>query len=404
MKNALVAQSGGPTVAINSSLAGVIAAAMECDKIEIVYGGRNGIAGILEEKLVALNGIFEDSDNIRKLKNTPSMYLGSCRYKLADYHKDSKDYEKLCEIFVKYNIGYFFYIGGNDSMDTVAKVSAYVAEKGLEVKVIGIPKTIDNDLTCIDHTPGFGSAAKYIATSILEMAHDTYIYHIDTVLIVEIMGRNAGWLTAASSLARNSYNDAPHLIYLPEKPFCKADFVKRVKEVLATKHHVVVAVSEGIKDEEGKYISAQGGRVDQFGHVMLSGTGEVLKQIVAEEVGCKVRSVELNVLQRAASHCASATDIEESFKLGENGVKLATDGLSGVMSTAIRVSDVPYELKYEAADIKEIANVEKTIPTEWISEDGTDVTEDMETYLRPLIQGETKLDYVNGMPDYLFLE
>ncbi len=404
MKNVLIAQSGGPTVAINSSLAGVIDAALKCDDVDLVYGGRNGIAGVLEEKLVVLNDIFSKSENIGKLKNTPSMYLGSCRYKLADYQKDPKDYDRLCDIFEKYNIGYFFYIGGNDSMDTVYKTSTYVKEKGLDVKVIGIPKTIDNDLVCIDHTPGFGSAAKYIATSVLEMAHDTYIYHIDTVLIIEIMGRNAGWLTAAASLARNKYSAAPHLIYLPEKPFNKADFVKRVKEELSKQHHVVVAVSEGIRDEGGNYISAQGGKVDQFGHVRLSGTGEVLKQIVTEEIGCKVRSVELNVLQRAASHCASATDIEESFKLGENGVKLAMDGLSGVMSTIVRVSDEPYELRYEAADISEIANYEKMIPTEWISEDGTDVTEAMETYLRPLIQGENQPAFVNGMPDYLFLE
>lgn len=405
MRNCLVAQSGGPTAAINASLAGVIEEALKCDDINIIYGGRNGIQGILDEKLVVLNDVFKDSEsNLKKLKYTPSMYLGSCRYKLTDYRKDTKDYDRLCEIFEKYDIGYFFYIGGNDSMDTVAKVSAYAMDKGLNVKVIGIPKTIDNDLVCIDHTPGFGSAAKFIATSVLEMAHDTYIYNIDTVLIVEIMGRNAGWLTAASSLARNEYSDAPHLIYLPESTFNKEVFVKRVREELKTRHHVVVAVSEGIKDENGSYISAQGGRVDQFGHVMLSGTGNVLKQIVADEIGCKVRSVELNVLQRAASHCASNTDIEESFQLGANGVKLALEGRNGVMSSAVRVSDEPYVLKYGEADINLIANYEKQIPREWISDDGTDVTEDMEKYLRPLIQGENKVEYVNGMPDYIFLK
>lgn len=402
--NCLVAQSGGPTAAINASLAGVIRAAADAEQINRIYGAKNGIQGVLEENLVLLNDIFADEENISLLKNTPSMYLGSCRYKLTDYHKDTTDYDKICEVFRKYDIGYFFYIGGNDSMDTVAKLSRYAGEKGLAVQVIGVPKTIDNDLYCIDHTPGFGSAAKYIAASVLEMAHDTYIYHIDTVLIVEIMGRNAGWLTAAASLARTEYSAAPHLIYLPEKPFDRQAFVGRVKEILKTKHHVIVAVSEGIRDTEGSYISAQGGRVDKFGHVMLSGTGKVLEEIVAQEIGCKVRSVELNVLQRAASHIASATDIEESFCLGTNAVKLAMKGRSGVMSTLTRVSDEPYAVEYGEADIEKIANYEKKIPDEWITEDGCDVNEKMERYLRPLIRGENKISYCEGIPQYLFLE
>ena len=407
MKNCIVAQSGGPTVAINASLSGVIRGALESDKIDKIYGGKNGIQGILEEKLVVLNDIFGDNNNgedmLKLLESTPSMYLGSCRYKMKDYTDDSADYDRLCQIFEKYDIGYFFYIGGNDSMDTVAKLSVYTREKGLDVKVVGIPKTIDNDLMCIDHTPGFGSAAKFIAATVLEMAHDTYIYHIDTVLIVEIMGRNAGWLTAAASLARNSYSQAPHLIYLPEKPFDKDDFVNRVKDLIGKQHHVIVAVSEGIKDAEGKYISAQGGRVDQFGHVMLSGTGEVLKQIVLNEIGCKCRSVELNVLQRAAAHLASETDIDESICLGKNGVKLAMEGKSGVMSTIIRDCDEPYKVHYDGADISMIANKEKTVPLEWISEDGTDVNDRMERYLRPLIQGEKKVNYVNGIPEYIMM-
>ena len=236
------------------------------------------------------------------------------------------------------------------------------------------------------------------------MAHDTYIYAIDTVLIVEIMGRNAGWLTAASSLARTSYSEAPHLIYLPEREFDKADFVKRVSELLKEKHHVIVAVSEGIKDRDGNYISAQGGKVDKFGHVMLSGTGKVLEQIVAEEIGCKVRSVELNVLQRAASHVASKTDIEESFELGVNAVRLSMEGKSGVMSTLNRVSDEPYRVVFGEADINQVANFEKKIPAEWITEDGCDVTKEMETYLRPLIQGENPVHYEKGIPEYLFME
>ena len=304
MKNCIVAQSGGPTVAINASLSGVIRGALESDKIDKIYGGKNGIQGILEEKLVILNDIFGDDNNgedmLKLLESTPSMYLGSCRYKMKDYTDDSADYDRLCQIFEKYDIGYFFYIGGNDSMDTVAKLSVYTREKGLDVKVVGIPKTIDNDLMCIDHTPGFGSAAKFIAATVLEMAHDTYIYHIDTVLIVEIMGRNAGWLTAAA-------------------------------------------------------------------------------------------------------HLASETDIDESICLGKNGVKLAMEGKSGVMSTIIRDCEKPYKVHYDGADISMIANKEKTVPLEWISEDGTDVNDRMESYLRPLIQGEKKVNYVNGIPEYIMM-
>ncbi len=402
-RNCLVAQSGGPTAAINASLAGVIEQSLKSDDIDVVYGARNGVQGIIEDRLVTLNDIFASEGKIEMLKNTPAMFLGSCRYKLADYTKDTTDYDRICEIFLKYDIGYFFYIGGNDSMDTVAKLSGYVRDKGLQVKIVGVPKTIDNDLFCIDHTPGFGSAAKYIATSILEMAHDTYIYHIDTVLIVEIMGRNAGWLTAASALARTQYSEAPHLIYLPERAFDKKAFVEKVKSLLSEKHHVIVAVSEGIKDGDGNYISAQGGRVDKFGHVMLSGTGNVLEDLVADEIGCKVRSVELNVLQRSASHISSKTDIDESFRLGINAVELALSGSTGVMSTLTRVSDEPYRVEFGQADIEKIANFEKKIPQEWISEDGCDVLEPMITYLRPLVAGENTIKYTNGIPEYLFL-
>ena len=403
-RNCLVAQSGGPSVAINASLAGVIKACLKSDEIDTIYGGKNGIAGILQENLVALNDIFLLEGNLEKLGKTPSMYLGSCRYKMKSLSEDTSDYDKLLEIFEKYEIGYFFYIGGNDSMDTVYKLSLYTKQKGLDVIVMGVPKTIDNDLTCIDHTPGFGSAAKYIATSVLEMAHDTYIYDMETVLIVEIMGRNAGWLTAASALARTPYSQAPHLIYLPEVPFSKEAFVQDVKEALKKQKYVVVAVSEGIKDQNGVYISAQGEKKDQFGHVMLSGTGEYLKSVVSQEIGCKVRSVELNVLQRAASHWASKTDLEESEKLGENAVELALKGVTGEMSILTRTSDAPYQVEYASADIAKIANAEKKVPMEFIQEGKADVTEQMLTYLRPLIQGNIDVFMKDGMPDYLFLE
>lgn len=400
--NILIAQSGGPTAAINASLAGVMEAAFAAPEIDKVYGGCNGIQGILEDRIVQLNEAFEgNEESLNRLKMTPAMYLGSCRYKMKPVEEDTADYDRVVEIFKKYNIGAFFYIGGNDSMDTVDKMSKYVALKGIDVKVVGIPKTIDNDLMMIDHTPGFGSAAKYIATSVREVAMDTYIYNMDTVVIVEVMGRNAGWLTAASALARNNYNVAPHLIYLPEVPFNSDDFIQQVKKILFQYHHVIVAVSEGIKDEDGKYISAQGTKTDKFGHVMLSGTGAVLKDLVAERIGCKVRSIELNVLQRAAAHCASATDLDESFKLGSNGVKLALSGETGVMSTLERTCDAPYTIKYSSAKIDQIANAEKKIPREWITPDGSDVTPKMIEYLRPLIQGEPDVPYKDGLPDYI---
>lgn len=401
--NILVAQSGGPTAAINASLAGVMQAAFESEQIDRVYGGCNGIQGILEGRVTVLNEPFEGNEaRMERLMCTPAMYLGSCRYKMKPFEEDPSDYDKLLEVFQKYQIGAFFYIGGNDSMDTVDKLSQYVHAHQMDVRVVGIPKTIDNDLMMIDHTPGFGSAAKYIAATVREIAMDTYIYNMDTVVIVEIMGRNAGWLTAAAALARSQNNVAPQLIYLPEIPFDMDTFVQQVKHCLFQYHYVIVAVSEGIRDRQGAYISAQGNKTDKFGHVMLSGTGEVLKNAVKERIGCKVRSIELNVLQRAAAHIASATDIRESVRLGRNGVALALSGRTGVMSTLTRTASAPYEVDYSCAEIAQIANAEKKVPREWISAEGTDVTQDMIDYLRPLIQGEMQVPYKDGIPDYLF--
>ncbi len=401
--NILIAQSGGPTVAINASLAGVMREAFASEEIDRVYGGCNGIQGILEDRILELNEQFENNEeNLHKLECTPAMFLGSCRYKMKSYEEDTTDYDRVLEIFQKYHIGAFFYIGGNDSMDTVDKMSQYVKAHDMDVKVVGIPKTIDNDLMMIDHTPGFGSAAKYIATTVREIAMDTYIYNMDTVVIVEIMGRNAGWLTAAAALARNNYNIAPQLIYLPEVAFDTDAFVQKVKKSLFQYHHVIVAVSEGIKDKDGNYISAQGNNVDKFGHAMLSGTGAVLKDIVTERIGCKVRSIELNVLQRAAAHISSATDLKESVELGKNGVRLAKAGKTGVMSTLTRKDTPKYEVEYSFADISKIANEEKKVPLEWITEEGTDVSNDMIEYLRPLVLGEVTVPYKDGIPDYMF--
>lgn len=402
--NVLVAQSGGPTTVINSSLAGVIAGALADQKVNKIYGARHGIVGVLKEDLVALDEVFGGNEELLgQLKITPSMYLGSCRHKLANIDQSTEEYDKIFEVFEAYHIEYFFYIGGNDSMDTVAKLSKYAEEKGKKINIIGVPKTIDNDLVGIDHTPGFGSAAKYIATSFLEMAHDTYIYNTDSVLIVEVMGRNAGWLTASAALARNSYQVAPHLIYLPEVAFSSEEFLSEVRRLVKEKHQVIVAVSEGIKDENGEYISAKSATVDGFGHAQLSGTGKYLEELVKNEIGCKVRSVELNVLQRCAAHTSSLTDIEEAFLLGKEAVRKAAEGHTSKMVILTRTSNAPYTVEYGTIDVAEVANHEKKIPREWINEAGNDVTEELVEYIRPLIMGEPEIPYVNGIPQYMLL-
>lgn len=401
--NLLVGQSGGPTTVINASLAGVLEAAFNSETIGTVYGALNGIQGVLDERLADLTEEFRGNEKaLEQLKVTPSMYLGSCRYKLPDFEKEERDYIRIFEILQKYNIRYFLYIGGNDSMDTVDKISKYALQQQYEIKVMGIPKTIDNDLVEIDHTPGFGSAAKYIASSILEVSHDAYIYYVQSVLIVEVMGRNAGWLTAAAALARNEYSQAPHLIYLPEKPFSVENFLKDIKEQLKTKKQVVVAVSEGIKDASGEYISAKSSKTDQFGHVMLSGTGKYLETLVQQEIGCKVRSIELNVLQRCAAHISSATDIAEAFHLGAKAVDAVLHGHTAEMASLKRISNEPYKVEYTSVPVKKIANREKTIPQEWINEAGNDVLNPLIEYMTPLILGEISIQYKNGIPDYLF--
>lgn len=401
--NVLVGQSGGPTTVINASLAGVLSAAFNSEQIDQVYGMINGIQGLMDDQIMNLTKEFKGNEKkLEQLRITPSMYLGSCRYKLKDSKDDSSDMERVFELLEKYNIRYFLYIGGNDSMDTVNKVSRYAREKGIDIQVIGIPKTIDNDLMEIDHTPGFGSAAKYIATSILEMSHDTYIYYMQSVMIVEIMGRNAGWLTAASVLARNSYNEAPHLIYLPESNFSCEQFIADIKEQLQKRKQVIVAVSEGIHDKNGEYISAKSTQTDQFGHVMLSGNGKYLESLVQQEIGCKVRSVELNVLQRCAAHISSATDVSEAFHLGEKAVDAVLNGHTEEMTSLKRISNDPYRVEYTTVPVSQVANQEKKIPIEWINEAGNDVKPELIEYLKPLIEGELKVEYKNGIPDYIF--
>lgn len=401
--NCFVAQSGGPTVAINSSLAGVVKGVAESEEFGTIYGAVNGIMGILDNRMLNLSDIIMSGDNnkLMCLKHTPAMYLGSCRYKLKDYHDDDSDYKRIFSQFERYNIGAFFYIGGNDSMDTVLKLSEYARLINSDVKIIGIPKTVDNDLMITDHTPGFGSAAKYVATTLLEVAHDTFIYAVKSITIVEIMGRDAGWLTAASALARNTYNTAPHFIYLPEVPFDKDQFIEDAREFLKDKNNLIVAISEGIRDKEGNYISAGESAADTFGHKQLSGAGQALSELVKERLGVKVRSVEINVLQRSAAHSASQTDLDEAFKSGEKAVRLAEQGITGAMVIMKRTDNAPYTIAYDYAEIKGIANEAKSVPVDWINERGNDVTKKLVDYIQPLILGEVSLNYENGVPIYM---
>lgn len=400
--NCIVAQSGGPTVAINASLAGVIDGVKKSNKFTRVYGAIHGIQGVLDNNFIDLSLMaLSKFPLVNTLELSPAMYLGSCRYKLPDFEVDSKPYEIIFDRFEEYQVAAFFYIGGNDSMDTVDKLSKYANKIGSDVKIVGIPKTIDNDLCHTDHTPGFGSAAKYVASTMLEIAHDTYIYQIPSVVIVEIMGRDAGWLTAASCLARNDYSPAPHLIYLPEVDFDEDQFIEDIKNVLKTSRCVIVAVSEGIHDKDGNYISTTSAVADKFGHAQLSGTGKALESLVKDRMDIKVRSIELNVLQRCAAHISSRTDINESFALGQAAVKYAAEGMTAVMSTIKRVSNDPYQWIIEPENVSLIANQAKTIPLEWITPEKNDVTPEMEAYLRPLIIGEVSLQYKDGLPMYL---
>lgn len=399
MKNLIVGQSGGPTAVINSSLAGVIDYAINSNKVNQVYGMINGVEGLLEENFINLGNIFRHMPSeLNRLKLTPAMYLGSCRYKLSG---KKEEMEKVVEILEKLDVGYFVYIGGNDSMDTVKKLSDYTIENGIDIKVVGVPKTIDNDLNGIDHSPGFGSAAKYIASCVREVAYDTSIYSVKSVHIIEAMGRNAGWLTAASALARQEDIAAPHLIYLPEVVFSVENFVKDVREKLEQYNSVIVVVSEGIRDENGKYICANSNKVDIFGHTQLAGAGEYLKQVVEKEIGCKVRSLEPSVIQRSAGHIASLTDVEEAFNLGIVATEAVVNGKSGVFSTLRRVSTRPYSVEYTTEDVAVVANTEKKVPRSWINKEGNDVTQEIIDYINPLIEGVVQTPYRNGLPDYI---
>ncbi len=399
----LFGQSGGPTSVINSSALGVLETALGEDCITAVYGCAHGIKGILNDCLYDISQ--EDKKELSLLRYTPSSALGSCRYKLKDSSVDDTDYKRILEIFRKYNIRYFFYNGGNDSMDTCNKVSKYLMSQGYECRIMGVPKTIDNDLFGTDHCPGFGSAAKYIATSCMEIYQDANVYDTGTVVIVEIMGRNAGWLTAASALASHM-GGGPDLIYLPEQPFDLEAAMAQIKEVYDKRNNCLVALSEGIMDKDGKFIAEYGQDVatDAFGHKQMGGAGAFVANEVKSRFGYKVRSIELSLLQRCAAHSASLTDIEEAYQAGKTAVELAVSGVTDKMVAFERKEGPEYQLEMKPVPLDIVANTEKKVPTQWIKPDHTGLTDDFIAYALPLIQGETQLPYENGLPRFARLK
>ena len=403
-KNVIVGQSGGPTAVINASLYGVVyEALMQKEQIGTVYGMINGIEGFLADTIMDMNSV-EQSGELELIKTTPGSFLGSCRYKLPEDLKDDV-YPLLFKKFEEYSIGYFFYIGGNDSMDTVSKLSRYAAISGSEICFIGIPKTIDNDLVLTDHTPGFGSAAKYVASTVREIAIDASVYdNKKSVTIVEIMGRHAGWLTAASVLARKFENDNPVLIYLPESAFNTDTFIEDVKKALEHTSNLVVCVSEGINDGNGTFICelASDVGVDTFGHKMLTGSGKYLENLVKEKLGVKVRSIELNVNQRCSSSMISATDQEEAIQAGISGVHFALNGITGKMIAFHRTEGADYSINYVPEDVNLICNQEKTVPPEWITGNGSDIGQAFIDYALPLIQGIVNVPEENGLPKFAY--
>lgn len=460
-KNLLVAQSGGPTAVINASLSGVIWKAMQEEKIDKIYGAQHGIAGVFSEEFVELKACAEkqteehfpkkeeesillspfgdfllekgstrqEAAYFSRLAQTPAAALGSCRLKLKNPKEDPREFQELLAVFKAWNIGYFLYIGGNDSMDTAWKLSAYCKEQGEDIVVVGVPKTIDNDLEGIDHCPGFGSSAKYIAASLLELERECLVYDTKYIMIVEMMGRNAGWLTAAAALSAEK-GGIPYLIYLEEQSFSKEQFQKDVEKALQQSDQVMVAVSEGIKDSNGKFLYTYGreeGSKDAFGHSIAGGAGGVLERMILEKMSVKTRSIEFNLLQRCAGHLLSKTDVEESFLLGAQAVELAVLGENGKMSSLRRIASEQkaierspgqkdsehshtvksckpgsgYAVEYSAVPLSEVANREKKIPLSWIGRDGHSLEEEALAYLRPLIQGEYSCDFVDGLPQYI---
>lgn len=402
--NLMFGQSGGPTSVINASAAGVFTEALkQTGVIDKVYGAANGIVGILNEKFYDMGQ--EEPEELMLLKTTPSSALGSCRYKLMDVEEDEKDYLRILEVFKKYNIRYFFYNGGNDSMDTCNKISKYLHSKNYECRVVGVPKTIDNDLAGTDHCPGFGSAAKYIATTVMEVYLDARVYNIGMITVIEIMGRNAGWLTAAAALA--SYKGhGPELIYLPELPFDLDQMMADVEREYAKDKKVIICVSEGVKTKDGKYIPELLGDLstDAFGHKQMGGTATILADYIKEKMNCKVRGIELSLMQRCAAHVASGVDVEEAFRAGQEAVRAAVAGRTDVMIGFARPESGPYETIYKVIPLSDAANAERVVPREWINTAGNHINQEFIDYALPLIQGDS--DYVTeeGLPRFANLK
>ncbi len=405
-KNVIVGQSGGPTSVINSSLAGVFKTAKDlgADK---VYGMRNGIQGFLEKRIVDMSEKIRTDLDLELLKRTPSAFLGSCRYKLPEINDNRKIYDKIFEILKEYEITAFFYIGGNDSMDTIKKLSDYAILINSPIRFMGVPKTIDNDLAVTDHTPGYGSAAKYIASVSKEVIRDGLVYDIKQITVIEIMGRNAGWLTGAAALAACEDCEGVDMICLPELPFDVEAFVEKVGELFQKKNSIVVAVSEGIKTADGKYVfelTDHTEYVDSFGHKQLSGTARYLAELISEKNGCKSRAIELSTLQRCAGHMTSRVDITEAYQVGGSAVKAAFEGETAKMVILKRVSNDPYICTTDLYDVHKIANIEKKVPLEWITEDGTNVSEELVNYIRPLIQAELTPIMITGQPRHIVID
>ena len=399
----IIGQSGGPTSVINASAYGVIRTALDNEAITKVYGAEHGIKGVLNDRLIDMTQ--EDADELELLLYTPSSALGSCRYKIADPDVDDTDYKRILEIFKKYDVRYFFYNGGNDSMDTCNKISKYMQKVGYECRVMGVPKTIDNDLFGTDHCPGFSSAAKYIATSCMEVYHDARVYDTGMICVIEVMGRHAGWLTAAAGLA-TAMGAGPDLICLPETDFDMDKFISEVKKVYAEKGNCMVAVSEGIHYADGSFVSeAKTSATDGFGHAQLGGLAAMLAEIVKKETGAKVRGIELSLLQRCGAHLASQTDIDESFMAGKAAVENAVAGLTDKMVGFERcIEDGKYVCKTKLFNLTDVANTEKKVPLEWINAEQNGVTQAFVDYALPLIQGETKMKKENGLPRFAKLK
>jgi 6-phosphofructokinase 1 len=404
--NVVVGQSGGPTAVINAPLAGVYEAAIKAGA-DKVYGMQNGVQGFMQERLILLNDVLNSTEKVELLKRTPACFLGSCRYKLKSADDNAQDYEKIFSVLEKYAIDWFFYIGGNDSMDSICKLAAYGKKIGSKIRFIGVPKTVDNDLMVTDHTPGYGSAAKFVATTMKEIVCDARIYERTSVTIVEIMGRNAGWLTAACALAKGEDCEGVDMICLPEIPMTLEEFLRRVADKLKTKQSLVIAVSEGLKLPDGRYIcelSDCSQKDDVFGHKQLTGTALFLANECTKQLGVKARAIELSTLQRCAAHLQSATDVAESYAVGAAAVQVAAEGDSGVATTFVRVSNQPYRCETGKIEIAKMANFEKKVPVSWIDAENMQLRAPFIEYALPLIQGEVQPFYKDGLPQHILMK